>query len=57
MSEPRRIEGATFVCEVPSQLGAVTGFKQSGERVYAETESGIQMLIPTVPPRPTQGKE
>lgn len=57
MSEPRWIEGTTFVCEVPPELGAVTGFKQNGERVYAETESGIQMLIPHLSPHPTQGKE
>lgn len=38
---------ATFVCEVPRDLGAVTKLKKRGGKIVAETESGIEMIIPT----------
>ncbi len=45
---------AAYVCEVPASLGAVTGLSVQNGRVVAETESGMQMIVPVSPP---QGEE
>jgi hypothetical protein len=44
--EPIRLEGTTFICKVPDALGRVTRLVVRGNRVSAETESGIDMIIP-----------
>jgi hypothetical protein len=44
---PMKIEGATFICEVPAELGAVTELEVKNGKVVAETESGVQMIVPT----------
>ena len=44
--DPWEIPDCTFVCEVPPQLGAVTGFKQRDGKLYVTTESGIEMIVP-----------
>lgn len=42
----RKIEDATFVCEVPQTLGAVTKLSVKNGKVIATTESGVQMIVP-----------
>lgn len=42
----KRLDGATFICEVPPDLGEVTGLKMRGGRVVASTASGIEMIVP-----------
>lgn len=37
---------ATFVCEVPRSLGKVTRLYSRGGKVIAETESGIEFIVP-----------
>ena len=39
-------DGFHFVCEVPPELGQVTGMRVKNGRVIAETESGTPMLVP-----------
>lgn len=41
-----RIEGATYVCTVPAELGTVTKLEVKGGRVIARTESGHTMIVP-----------
>lgn len=43
---PKRIEGATFVCELPHELGAVTKLSKRGSKIVAETESGTPFIVP-----------
>lgn len=47
MSHPFMISGCEYVCNVPPELGAVTGLEMSHGRVLARTESGISMIIPS----------
>ena len=42
----RRITGAAFVCELPRELGIVTGLTVEHGRVVAATESGIPFIVP-----------
>lgn len=44
--QPRRIEGAMFVCELPRELGAVTKLSERGGKIVAETESGTPFIVP-----------
>lgn len=44
---PHHACGAAFVCEVPPALGRVTKIKSQGGKVFVETESGTQMIVPT----------
>jgi hypothetical protein len=46
---PQKIEGATFVCELPSALGAVTGMRVEGDRVVCDTASGIPFVLSASP--------
>ncbi len=43
---PKQVDGASYVCEVPTSLGRVTNLSTRGGRVVAETESGIKMIVP-----------
>lgn len=43
---PERIEGATFVCELPQELGAVTKLSNRGGKIVAETVSGTPFIVP-----------
>lgn len=48
-SEPRLFAvrpAVKFVCTVPEPLGAVTKLDLRGGRIVAETESGIDMILP-----------
>lgn len=38
--------GTFYVCTVPEELGAVTDLAVQNGRVVAETESGIQFIVP-----------
>lgn len=49
--EPKWIEGATYVCTVPEELGAVTGLEVKRGRVIARTKSGQTMIVPTNTPK------
>ena len=43
---------ATYLCVVPPELGHVTKLTVVNDRVVAETESGVKMIVPTkAPPR------
>ena len=44
--EVKRIEGATFVCEIPEQLGSVTKIEVKRGKVIVRTESGQTMIVP-----------
>jgi hypothetical protein len=44
--EPKILEGAVFVCEVPKDLGAVTKLEKKGGKIIARTESGTSMIVP-----------
>lgn len=44
--EPKRIEGTTYVCEVPKELGAVVKLEVKWGKVIARTESGHTMIVP-----------
>jgi hypothetical protein len=37
---------AEYVCDVPIELGRVTKLKVRGDKVIAETDSGMQMILP-----------
>lgn len=39
--------GCDFLCEVPMDLGQVTALVERGGKLIAETESGIQFILPT----------
>lgn len=43
---PEKIEGTTFVCEVPKEFGAVTKLEVKRGKVIARTESGQTMIVP-----------
>lgn len=47
--EPKRIEDAVFVCEVPRELGAVTKLEVKRGKVIARTEGGQTMIVPVGP--------
>lgn len=49
--EPIWLPDCTFVCEVPRPLGAVTRLKKRGGKIVAETESGIEMIVPVNTPK------
>lgn len=38
--------GATYVCDVPPNLGCVTALRVQEGKVVASTESGIEMIVP-----------
>ena len=40
------LSGMRYVCNVPSDLGAVTKLELRGGKIVAETESGISMIVP-----------
>lgn len=42
-----KLKEATYVCDVPKELGRVTKLSVRNGRVVAETASGTQMIIPT----------
>ena len=44
--QPWRIERCEFLCEIPPELGAATGFKEADGKLYVQTESGIEMIVP-----------
>lgn len=44
-----KIEGATFFCELPAALGAVTGMRVQDGRLVCDTESGIPFIINATP--------
>jgi len=37
---------ATYICEVPKELGRVTKLSVRNGKVVAETASGTQMIVP-----------
>ena len=39
----------TFICKVPDELGRVTRLEVRNGRVFAQTESGIDFIVPLVP--------
>lgn len=41
-----RWDNAEYICAVPRELGAVTGFKFREGRVTVKTESGYEMIVP-----------
>jgi hypothetical protein len=43
---PKKIEGAVFICEAPAELGAVTKLEVKRGKVIARTESGRTMIVP-----------
>jgi hypothetical protein len=46
VSEVLPHEGATYVCEVPKELGAVTKIETKRGKVIVRTESGQTMIVP-----------
>jgi hypothetical protein len=44
--EAKWLEGATYVCEVPKELGAVTKIETKRGKVIVRTESGQTMIVP-----------
>jgi hypothetical protein len=46
-NEAKKIEGTTFMCEVPAALGRVTKLEKKRGKIIARTESGQTMIVPT----------
>jgi hypothetical protein len=44
--EVKWLEGTTYVCEIPKDLGAVTKIEMKRGKVIVRTESGHTMIVP-----------
>lgn len=42
---PPKLDGATYVAEIPKALGAVKSMRVDGERLICETESGVEFIL------------
>lgn len=52
MDNPPRVVGFKQALEIRG-LGSVTKLKRVGDRVVAETEAGVDVIVPSKPAAPT----
>jgi hypothetical protein len=50
---PLKVDEATFVCEVPHQLGRIVKLRHHNGKLVASTASGVDFIVPVAqPPKP-----